>query len=498
MFGYKDFRPGQREVIEKILSKKDGLVLMPTAGGKTLSFVLPALLVDGMTIIVIPTLSLMQDLYFRLNNICTCVCLSSDTPPSDRDSTLHSIMLNSVKLLLVTPESLQIPSVLSCLSKAQVAELIVDESHVCDEWGFQFRPSYLTLGDVRKHIKCPCVGFTATANERTIGNINKLLSLSDPFLIKRSFERKNLYFHVREKSSFKNTCNEILELCTTCLHDQSVIIYCSTPTDCNKVCYHLIENNLKCVTYHGQVSPSEKSDNLQRWRSGDVLIIIATKSLGMGIDKSDVRSVIHFSFPSSIGEYYQQVGRGARDGHRADCYLFFKFSDRFIHLEHINKINDATEARNARFQLNEILKMFINKNCLNKVILNYFGEDQHVECNRCTFCMATIEEKDITLETRHSILLLQGLITKLKGSVTFSLLAKVMTGSKGKEIIDKDLHQLPLYKCCKIPIKKAEDILFTLWAKDILHEESRSLSPGEKSNDILSSDVKVKFKLIKL
>ena len=468
---------------------------MPTGGGKTICFTLPALVSNGLSIVVVPTLSLMQDIYVRLKVFCTCICFSS--LDSDKDLILHNIISTDVKFLICTPESLEFTPLVSCLQKVSVARLILDECHCLDQWGFQFRPAYLKLVDFRQAVKCPCICLTATATSKTLDVIKRLLCMEDAFIIKHSFNRPNLYLHVLEKVSLKQVCNDIINLCKTSYSDQSVIIYCLSPRDCKTVCCNLLEEGVQCVSYHGDMSPFEKSDNFSKWKRGDVNIIVATKSLGMGIDKSNVRCICHVSFPSSIPDYYQQVGRAGRDGDRADCFLYFKFSDRSLHLEHISKIDSEIQRNNAYRELKDIITLCINFSCVTVSVLKYFDEEMSGPCKRCSTCIGTVENQDISSEARQCLLLLQGLGPLVQNKVSFHLLAKVMCGSKDKEIKDKNLNLLPLYHCCKKPLKHVERLLHVLWTKNVLHEDKRCVSPGLRANDVLLSTFTVKMTCMK-
>ena len=488
VFGYEDFRPGQRDIVEKVMKGDDGVVIMHTGGGKTLCFTLPAVLSEGLTVVVTPTISLMQDLKERLHGVCNAITLSSEDSLNAKDTMLAN--LGSTKILITTPESLQDKNILAGLQKVKVARYIIEEGHCVDEWGHQFRPSYLDLGKVKDLFKVQFVAFTATASNRTCQAIQTLLHLNDAFVIKKSFKRDNLFLHVQCKQSFKQVCSDILELLKTSLEHQCCIIYCLSPTDCYNLCTFLNDHDMICVGYHGGLNPMEKHTNFFKWKSNDVKIIVATKSLGMGIDKGDVRSVIHISFPSSIPEYYQQVGRAGRDGGRSDCFLFYKFTDRGLHLDHIKKIENKTEVRNAHRELKEIIALFSQLSCIKSAILKYFGEDESCG-NMCSFCVDAIKIIDMSQEANHAVLLLQGLLVKVK-HVPFNLLAKVMKGSKDREVRDKGLTELPLHGSCKqFSISQLEHLLVTMWVKNIIDECDRSIIPGEKAPEVMNQTYKL-------
>ena len=498
IFGYEDFRPGQREIVELVLSGRDGVVLVPTGGGKTLTFVLPAVISDGITVVVVPTLSLMQDMHDRLHDICSVTSLSGETSSAEKDKLLHHLTSQNctVKVLITTPETIQESTVQSSLSKMNIARYVIDECHCINHWGYEFRPSYLTLGNVREKHNAQVVAFTATATHRTLEVVQTLLHLQDPFVVKQSFNRENLFLHIKQKSNFNSVCVDVLQLLSTQFKDDPCIIYCLTPSDCFNMCTYLCENQVGCVSYHGNLSPMEKHDNLVKWQNNHVHVIVATKSLGMGIDKPDVRLIIHVSFPACIPEYFQQCGRGGRDSNLCHCFLYYKFSDRKIHIDHIHKMENQRETINAHSQLKDMISLCAyNHLCIKSQILNYFGEEHDtVNCNMCSSCQIKCVEVDITTEARHAILLVQGIAVKTKSKISITLLAKVLKGSKDKEIRQKMLSDLPLYGIhCKYSLSQIENIIVVLVLKSVLGEEDRSLHPGEKAALVLQNKFHVKM-----
>ena len=395
-------------------------------------------------------------------------------------------------MLITTPESLQQQDMQEALKRSKVSRVIIDEAHCCDEWGHQFRPAYLRIKSIVKdELKVPCIAMTATTTKQGAMRIQTLLGLHDPFVIIHSFRRDNLFLHVKDKSSFQQAAADIRDLLQTSLHKSSVILYCQTPAECDKIATFLL-GSVRCVTYHGQMSPLEKHNNLIKWKNNEVHVIVATKSLGQGIDKPDVRGVIHLSFPESIPEYYQQVGRGGRDSSRADCFLYFKFSDRSFHLNNIYKMSDKIERRNSSCRLTEIISLFTSRLCLKEAILKYFGEENQSCCNNtCSNCMQNFSKIDVTDVARQSILLLQGAIVKCK-YVNMSMLAKLLKGSKDKDILSKGLQDLPLYGSSKkLSLSRLENILVALLVQSVLCEENRSLFPGDKAHLVMDNKYNV-------
>ena len=470
VFGYDSFRDGQREVVERIIEGGDGIILMPTGGGKTLTFTLPALLCNELSIIVCPTVSLIQDLYERLFRYCKVFALTRDTAVAEKDAILLELQIPGCKLLLTTPEQLGSKILLSALGNITVNRLIIDEAHCVDEWGHQFRPSYLLLGTIKTTLKCQCVCFTATATNSTVMSIMKEMKLSNPFIRKQSFNRPNLHFSVKSKLSKPKTLKEITEQLKSQFSNQSCIVYCLTPEECNEICAWLIGEGLPCVAYHGNLNPEEKLSNMKKWLDDKVYIIVATKSLGMGIDKSSVRCVFHASLPANLHEYFQQAGRGGRDQQLSHCILYYRFQDRALHLSHIFKCDTEVVRRNCLQGLRSIISYCTTKDCLKTTLLKYFDEDNPRSGEMCSNCTnRCADEKDVTEHGCNVLLLLQALIPKIK-HVSFNILTKVYKGSKDKDLLSKDLHGLPLYGAGQhLSIAEIESILVMLWVQRIFN-----------------------------
>ena len=498
VFNYTEFRLGQREVIDKILSGQDGVALMPTGGGKTLCFGLPAVVSDGLTIVVEPTLALIQDMNERFQGLCEVISLTSENA-QERDASLLKLVHGhgNVKIVFTTPETLLLEPVFSALSKCNVARVVVDEVHCLDEWGHQFRPSYLCLGKLKTKCKLQIVGLTATATKTTIQNVSKILKLEDPFILQQSFHRSNL----KLITSFTSSVNDkFVALNQTVQSELCTIVYCLSPSDCNDVCSYLHEHNKTSVPYHGGISPQEKNINLTKWLRGEVNIIVATKSLGMGIDKPNVRLIIHFSIPSSLHEYFQQIGRAGRDGKKSDCVLFYRFPDRSLHLTHLSKLESVRQREICFANLRQMISFCISHTCLKLKLLEHFGEPGHDGlCNEmCSACENSFQEEDITNFSRETVLLLHGAHQRLS-HVGVTALAKIIKGSKDKTLLSKQVNQLPLYGFAKkLTISAIEDRLINLWVKEILHEEvgdtrSPHLTSGRNAPDVLSGNAKVFF-----
>ena len=441
---------------------------------------------------VCPTLSLIQDLHERLHGKCKIFALTGDSTNDEKDGLAIEIQTSDSMLLITTPEQLQDKKLLGALQRGNCARIIIDEEHCVDEWGYQFRPSYLLLGNVKNDLKCPCVCFTATATNATVQAVIKEVKLNDPFIFKRSFNRLNLYFEVKQKVSKPKMHCIIVDLLSNKYKDQSCIIYCLSPQECFEVCSALIEKGI----VSGELGPEEKSSNMKKWQQNEVHVIVATKSLGMGIDKPDVRCVIHASFPATLHEYFQQAGRAGRDGNLSDCILFYRFQDRSLHLHHIYGSDTEIGRRNGLQELRRIVSLCTTKECLKSVLLTHFDEDTPKCIDRCANCKANIlSETDVTEHSCNLVLLLQAVIPLIK-TASFTTIAKVYRGSKDKETLSKNLNQLPLYGAGKnLTLPAIENILVMLWTKEFIAEDLKSnlkttfLASTEKSRELLTGQI---------
>ncbi len=319
-FGYDTFLPGQEEVTQRILAGQDALVLMPTGGGKSLTYQLPTLMLPGMAIIVSPLIALMQDQVNRLRtNGVAATFINSSLSPNIREARERAVLDGRVKLLYVAPERLMTPSFLTLLDEVQqrmgISLMAVDEAHCVSEWGHDFRPEYRQLGQVRARFpQLPVMALTATATERVRQDIVNQLRLHDPYIHIASFNRPNLAYEVRPKT--RDAHKELLQLLRT-QPNAPVIIYCLTRKGVDELTTILKLNAINALPYHAGMSNEDRAANQERFIRDDVPVLVATVAFGMGIAKPDVRMVIHYNIPKSLEGYYQESGRAGRDGETA-------------------------------------------------------------------------------------------------------------------------------------------------------------------------------------
>ncbi len=396
-FGYDTFRPLQREVIENVLARRDTLAIMPTGGGKSLCYQIPALLFEGLTVVVSPLISLMKDQVEQLRAFgVPALFLNSSLAPQEYQENMDYIRRGEVKLLYVAPESLLTPRILSLLDSIQVDCLTIDEAHCISEWGHDFRPEYRQLVAVRQRFpKAVCLALTATATERVRQDIRTTLKFASSNEFIASFNRENLYIEVVRKRDPIEQTIQILEK----HKDQSGIIYCFSRRQVDELAAYLAAQEYSVRPYHAGLEDAERKANQETFIRDDAQIIVATIAFGMGINKPNVRFIIHFDLPKSIESYYQEIGRAGRDGLPAHCTLLFNYSD-------VAKINyfidqkEGNEKQVAIGHLDAIVRYAEDElTCRRKPLLNYFGESYEAQsCSNCDNCTsAPTELTDITI-----------------------------------------------------------------------------------------------------
>jgi len=399
-FGHETFRAGQREVIEHALSGQDTFVLMPTGGGKSLTYQLPALLMPGLTVVISPLIALMHDQVDRLRANGIAATFVNSTLSFDEQARRERAALNGgLKLLYVAPERLVSGNFLSLLDQVEqtvgLSLLAVDEAHCVSEWGHDFRPEYRQLGQLRtRYPRVPAMALTATATERVRQDILAQLRLRHPHIHIASFNRPNLYYEVRQKH--QGSYGELVQL----LGEQPgapVIIYCQSRKSVDDLSEALKHNGIRALPYHAGLTNEQRNEHQARFIRDDVPVLVATIAFGMGISKPDVRAVIHYDLPRSLESYYQESGRAGRDGQAAQCIIFFSHGDRAKVEYLIAQKPDEQEQRIARQQLQQVVGYGESSACRRRVLLAYFGETlQSQNCGNCDNCL----RPDTTMEDR--------------------------------------------------------------------------------------------------
>lgn len=391
-FGYEEFRPMQLDIIKNVLEKRDLLVLMPTGGGKSLCYQIPALKLEGLTIVISPLISLMKDQVDNLKaNGISAEYINSTLSFSEIEDIKKKIQEKEIKIIYIAPERFALEEFKIFLTTLQISLIAIDEAHCISEWGHNFRKDYRNLKFLKIIFpKVPIIALTATATLKVREDILKQLSLVTPKIFISSFNRENLNLIVMQK---KNTFNKILTLIKKHKNESS-IIYCFSRKDTEKISQKLKEEGFKALPYHAGLSNNMRKQNQELFIQDKVDIIVATIAFGMGIDKPDVRLIIHHTFPKSIEGYYQEIGRAGRDGVQSDCVLFYSKADKRKHEFFIDQIQEDTIRSSALDRLNKIMIYCESKFCRRKDILRYFGESfPENNCGRCDVCLNIPEIK---------------------------------------------------------------------------------------------------------
>src|SRR3989344_8157057 len=385
-FGYEEFRPLQEEIIERVLQGKDCVVLMPTGGGKSLCFQLPALMSDGVAIVISPLISLMKDQVdaLRANGIAADL-INSTLSQGEIADVMERAKAGKLKILYMAPERLSVLGFEDFLHGLQICLIAIDEAHCISEWGHDFRPDYRNLKMLRKKFpRIPIIALTATATENVRKDIVRQLDLAEAQMFISSFNRPNLSYEVLPK---KDSFGSILALLRD-YHDASVIIYCFSRKDTEMLVDKLTTHGFSAAAYHAGLDAKKRMENQERFIRDEIHIMVATIAFGMGIDKPDVRLVIHHSLPKSIEGYYQETGRAGRDGLPSRCVLLFSYADKFKHDYFIRIMEDPVEQMKAQEKLDQVLAYGNLHGCRRRFLLRYFNESySDATCENCDGCI---------------------------------------------------------------------------------------------------------------
>ena len=442
-FGYDNFRLGQRQIIQQALENRDLLIVMPTGGGKSLCFQLPALLKKGITIVVSPLIALMQDQVEALrDNGIAATFLNSSLNGHQTRSREEAIVNGKVKLLYVAPERLLSDRFLPFLDlvhhQVGISAFAIDEAHCVSEWGHDFRPEYRQLKSLRKRYpEIPTLALTATATDRVRSDIIQQLGLKQPSIHTASFNRQNLYYEVRPKT--KNAYAELLEIIRE--NEGSGIIYCLTRKKVDELTFKLEHDKISALSYHAGLTDEERSKNQTRFIRDDVRVMVATIAFGMGINKPDVRFVVHFDISRNLESYYQESGRAGRDGEPSKCILFFGYGDIKTIEFLINQKADPQEQLIAKQQLRQIIDYADGTDCRRTIQLGYFGERFAGNCGNCDNCRSPKPVQDWTTEAMKFL----SCVARTKERFGMLYIIDVLRGAKNQKIIQNEHDKLSTY-----------------------------------------------------
>lgn len=469
-FGYDSLRTGQEELINGILAGHDVLGIMPTGAGKSLCYQLPALMLKGITLVISPLISLMSDQVKALNQAGVhAAYINSSLTENQIRMALSYASQGRYKIIYVAPERLNTPRFLDFACNADISMLTVDEAHCISQWGQDFRPSYLEIaGFLTRLPRRPIVSaFTATATERVKNDIVASLGLNNPVTMVTGFDRPNLFFRVVTRKGGSQKDNSIINYVKK-HEDESGIIYCATKKNVDKLYTLLNEQGISAGRYHAGLSNDERKQNQEDFTYDRIRVMVATNAFGMGIDKSNVRYVLHYNMPQSLEYYYQEAGRAGRDGEEAECVLFFSKQDIMINKFLLqNKASagdvasDMQKTANDQRKLQQMINYCETDKCLREFILSYFGDTTPCICNKCSNCVVVEDEEEETyVETgkkRKKAAQLAGL--NELGAALFEKLRSVRTELAAEKSVppyiicsDKTLKDM----CAKLPRDKEQ------------------------------------------
>jgi ATP-dependent DNA helicase RecQ len=440
VFGYDDFRPLQREVIRNVLNKHDTLVIMPTGGGKSLCYQIPALIFPGLTVVVTPLISLMKDQVEQLHEFgVPALFLNSSLSFEAYQDNLQQVRSGQIKLLYVAPETLLTPRLLDLIGGVPFSCLTIDEAHCISEWGHDFRPEYRQLVEVRQRFpQAVCLALTATATPRVREDIRSSLSFasSDEFIA--SFNRPNLKIEVAPKT---NPLDQTLAYLQK-YKDQSGIVYCFSRKQVDNLTAQLARRGYSVRPYHAGLADDERRQNQERFIRDDVQIMVATIAFGMGINKPDVRFVVHYDLPKSIESYYQEIGRAGRDGLQADCLLLYSYGD--VHkLRYFIDQRQESEQEISTLQLQALTRYAESLVCRRVPLLAYFGERYATDnCGMCDICLNGAQEQvDITVPAQKFL----SCVVRTGEMFGAAHIADVLLGSKNQKVLKFGHQDLSTY-----------------------------------------------------
>ncbi len=400
-FGFGAFRPGQAEIVEAVLQGRDVLAVMPTGSGKSLCYQLPALLRDGLTVVVSPLIALMRNQVAQLRAYgVAAASLNSANDPDENRAVLDRIARRELRLVYVAPERLVKSETLELLKRANVATLAVDEAHCISQWGHDFRPEYAALGKVQAEFgNVQTVAFTATADAATRTDIVKHLFSRAPAIFVHGFDRPNLRLAMQAKSGSRNQITDFV----AARRRQSGIVYCASRRKTETLAEALQQSGIAALPYHAGMEPGARSRNQDAFLQEDGVVVVATIAFGMGIDKPDVRFVVHADMPSNIESYYQEIGRAGRDGLPADTLTLYGMGDiRLRRLQIDDSDSPDEQKRVERQRLNALVSLCESPRCRRQTLLAYFGETAE-KCGNCDFCCDGLEVIDGTIAAQKAL-----------------------------------------------------------------------------------------------
>ena len=495
-YGFDTLRRGQFEIINNVLNGRDTFCLMPTGAGKSICYQIPAIIFQGITIVISPLISLMKDQVDNLVGVGIKAAYINSTQSMDEiKNILIEASIGEYKIIYISPERLESKMFIDMIKDFHISQIAIDEAHCVSQWGHDFRKSYLEISKFYSVLKNKPIisAFTATATEEVRKDSVKLLGLNNPYIYKGDINRENLNLNILKEVDKLETLKDIIRES----YEQAGIIYCASRKEVDELHYYLNDLGYNVGKYHGGLKDEEKEKFQEDFLYENLDIIVATSAFGMGIDKSNIRFVVHFTLPQNIESYYQEIGRGGRDGAKCCCYLFYSESD-IRRVEYIINNSNSMNRREMQLRKFQAIIDYCNlKECFRKYILNYFGNERKLNyCNNCSNCLNDDELKDFTRESQ----MILSTVFRTKEQYGVSVLVDILKGFKGPKIIQNNLDKITTYGIMKeygtTFIKDLIKSLLNEGYVDLKEGTYSMLKLNSRSMNILKSKEIVVFKIL--